>query len=475
MRVAIASSVTGMALSFLLISALALPVEAAAPPAWGTRLSLRDGTAKSEAPPAPVATDEPQEPRTLNLNDESEAQSSSCQACTSTRCRSTGVLGSLRGRNCQLGDPWTMPQVGLLEALHFKSGGWIEQGITFNSDHPESPFNGPVATNDLDREYELNQLWLYLDRPADNGGEGWALGAHLDMIYGTDWRFGINHGLEDRINGFDRQTYGLVIPQAYVEIAYNKLSVKLGHFAGILGYEAVPAVMNPFYSHSYLYGYTIPQLVTGVAADYKITKQLSIQAGFNRGWMQFEDNNGNLDFMGGIKWHSRNNRVSLAYALDTGPQDPEGQQDRFVSSLVARLKVTPKLQYILVQNYGYENNALPNGEDGEWYGACQYFLYTINRCWQAGLRTEWLRDDDGVRVAGPGNIPGVRAYSGRGFAGNFYEISAGLNWRPHANFLLRPEVRWDWYDGEAGPTGLPFDSGTSDNQLLFAMDLIITY
>ena len=126
--------------------------------------------------------------------------------------------------------------------MGIKLGGWLQQGITFNPYHSDDGFNGPVATNDWDDQYQMNQLWLFLDRPADNGGCGFAWGGHLDMIYGTDFRFGINNGLETRINGFNGQDYGLVIPQMYLEFAYNKLSVKLGHFAGILDYEAVPAV-----------------------------------------------------------------------------------------------------------------------------------------------------------------------------------------------------------------------------------------
>jgi len=218
-------------------------------------------------------------------------------------------------------------------------GGWLEQGITFNADNVADRFNGPVAANDLDHEYLMNQLWLYFDRPADTGGRGWAVGGHLDMFYGSDWRFEINHGLEDRINGFDFQTYGMVIPQMYAEFAFNDLSVKVGHFAGILDYEAVPAVLNPFYSHSYSYSYTVPQQVTGVLADYKLTDHVSIQAGFDRGWMMFEDTNEDLDFMGGVKWTSTDRRTSLAYAVSTGAQDPAGAQNRFVYSLVAQRQI----------------------------------------------------------------------------------------------------------------------------------------
>ena len=140
---------------------------------------------------------------------------------------------------CNPGEPWKLPQPCFLQQHKTVLGGWLEQGITFN-DQDSDGFNGPVATNDMAGEYQMNQMWMYLHRPADTGGCGFAWGGHIDMIYGTDWRFGINHGLEDRINGFDYQSYGLVIPQAYLELAYNDLSVKLGHFAAILDYEAVP-------------------------------------------------------------------------------------------------------------------------------------------------------------------------------------------------------------------------------------------
>lgn len=387
-------------------------------------------------------------------------------------CDPCGVCSC--GGGCELAGPWTMPQPCFFQNLGIRVGGWLEQGVTFNSDNVQ--YNGPVATNDLDNEYQMNQLWLYLDRPADNGGCGWALGGHVDMLYGTDWRFGINHGLEDRINGFDHQTYGMVIPQAYAEVAINNLSIKLGHFAGILDYEVVPAIFNPFYSHSYSYGYTVPQLVTGVLGDYKLSDRLSVQAGFHRGWMMFEDVNNVLDFMGGVKWTSPSKRTSLAYAISTGAQDPAGNQNRFVYSLVAKHKFTEKFEYVAVHNLGHEDNGAPGGADAEWYGLNQYFLYTINPCWSANARFEWLRDDDGARVAGPGNIPGVRAWSGRGFAGHFWELTAGLTWRPNANLMFRPEVRWDWYDGLDGPGGSrPFNDGQGNSQFLFGVDAIVTF
>ncbi|MBM4089287.1 MAG: porin [Planctomycetes bacterium] len=406
-----------------------------------------------------------------------------CQPCRCVpceRCRPCGCGNAAHG--CQPKEPWSLPQPCLLQRTGFKLGGWLEQGITFNGRDSTDGFNGPVATNDWDAQYQMNQLWLFLDRPANTDGCGVAWGGHLDMIYGSDWRFGINKGLEDRINGFDFQKYGLVIPQAYLEFAVNNLSVKLGHFAAILDYEAVPAPRNPFYSHSYSYGYTVPQLVTGLLGEYKLSDQWSVLSGFHRGWSMFEDNNDELDFMGGVKWNSANQRTKVAYAISVGPQDGDvgfntipGDQNRFVYSLVLQQKIRERLQYVLVHNLGTEKNAPTAGNTAEWYGLNQYFLYTINPKWNANLRAEWLRDDDGVRVAGPGNIPGVHAWSGRGFAGNFYEITAGLSWRPMANIIVRPECRYDWYDGLPGPTGLPFGGGNADDQFTAGVDAIITF
>jgi hypothetical protein len=327
----------------------------------------------------------------------------------------------------------------------------------------------------------MNQLWMYITRPVDTGGCGWDIGGHLDVIYGTDWRFGINNGLETEINGFNRQSYGLVIPQAYLELAYNNLSVKLGHFAAILDYEAVPAPLNPFYSHSYSYAYTVPQLVTGALADWKLGDQWSIQGGFHRGWSQFEDNNDKLDLMTGIKWQSCDKKTSVAYAISSGSQWPEPADDnnRFVYSLVVQQQLTKRLKYVLVHNLGREEGigGVPQGpiQDAEWYGINQYLLYSVTKCLSANLRAEWMRDDDGRRIAGPGNIPGVRAWDGFDNAGNFFNITAGLNWRPTANWIVRPEVRYDWFDGPAGVRGLPFGNGAEDDQLSFAIDAILLF
>jgi hypothetical protein len=211
-------------------------------------------------------------------------------------------------------------------------------------------------------------------------------------------------------------------------------------------------------------------------ADYKLSEQWSILGGFNRGWMQFEDNNDYLDFMGGVRWNSSNQRTSIAYSVDVGPQDDAGVQQRFVSSLVLKQQMTERLQYVFQNDYGYQEHTLANGRGADWYGINQYLLYKLNDRWSLNMRAEWFRDDDGVRVGGAPDAAGIRMSDLSGFAGNFYELTLGVNWRPNANITLRPEVRWDSYDGARNIAGqLPFNNGNSSSQFLVATDLILTF
>lgn len=397
---------------------------------------------------------------------------SSCSqsCCCGKRC---GLGGC-----CNLGEPCSLfKDCYLSRCMGIKVGGWVQQGYTTNVGQPSDGFNGPVALNDIDDGYQLNQAWLYFDKQAVTNGCGIALGGHLDVVYGTDWRFGINQGLEDRMASIGNE-YGPVIPQAYVDFAWNNVTVRMGHYAGLLSYEQVPSVLNFFYSHSYSMGYAEPLLVTGVNVNYKLADQLTLDGGFHRGAMKWEDNNNELDFMGGVTWTSCDKASKVRFMVNAGPQDNAGQEDQFIYSLIWEQTFSKRLRYALQNDYGFTNNAALNGgNDAEFYSLVNYVYYQINPCWSAGMRLEWFRDDDGTRVAGVGSIGRYGWTSPPGFAGDFTALSVGLNWRPHANIVVRPEARWDWYDGLANSrTGLlPFDGGTQDHQFLLAADLIVTF
>lgn len=377
--------------------------------------------------------------------------------------------------------PWRIYQPSVLANHGIEIGGWIQQGITFNSLSPIDRFNGPNTSNDRSAEYQLNQAWLHFYKPTKTDGCGIDLGGKVVLIYGTDWRFGQSFGLENRFDD-PNSFYGLVMPQFYGELAINDLTVKFGHFATNTSLELVPATANFFYSHALLMtGYFDPVLVTGVQADYKLDDNWKIIGGANEGWKMFEDPSDTWNFLGGVKWTSDDKRGNLSIMSDNGRQNGfTGQHDRNSLISVFTYKLNTKLYYGSQYTIGQEKNGsvAHRGQNANWYGTEQLFTLKLNDKWTSGLRYEWVRDEGGARVAGVGNVLLTdRGWDGLpGCAGSYQDVSLGLNYRPHPNFLFRPEVRWDFYNGDPNSSGqLPYDSHTRTSQFTTAMDMIFTY
>ena len=201
-------------------------------------------------------------------------------------------------------------------------------------------------------------------------------------------------------------------------------------------------------------GYFDPLLVTGLQADYKLNDNWTAVGGFNRGWHGVRGSRRDtLNFLGGVKWASDDKRSNLSVMVDAGPQSGfTGLHDRTSVITVYTHKFTERFAVRLAVYRGHRGATAPSispGQDASWYGTEQLFTYKLNDKWSAGLRYEWVRDNDGSRVAGIGNVLLTdRGWNGLpGLAGAYNDLSLGLNWRPHPNFVLRPEVRWDWYDG----------------------------
>ncbi len=394
-------------------------------------------------------------------------------------CGSSGTCDSCSS-GCDTA-PWTLFDFG--ECSPWTIGGWSAQGITLNPDSPADRFNSPQTFNDRSNEFQLNQLYLFMERATDTEANFIDFGGRVDLLYGTDWRFTSATGLEVRQDGTQRwnqsnRFYGLAMPQLYGEVAIGDLSVKLGHFYTIIGYEVVTAPDNFFYSRSYTQQYGEPFTHTGALGTYALSDSVSVSGGIIRGWDTWEDPdiNDNFGWLGGITMTG--DVATLAWAMvwsdETVAAGPGGAQDRYMQSVVGTVALLDNLNYIAQCDVGHQNQAGGIGTaDAEWYGFNQYLLMTLNDTWSAGLRAEWFRDDDGFRV---GSLAAPQGSGRGGFAGDFYGITGGLNWRPHSNLVIRPEMRWDWYDGAVGNGGLrPYDDGSDNSQFTTAIDAILTY
>jgi hypothetical protein len=395
------------------------------------------------------------------------------------------------GASCSAGDCWSGASCGtyVLPLDGFFINGWIAQGYTGNADQPENRFNLPVTFNDRADEYQLNQVYLAVGKEVDVACRSWDIGGRVDVLYGSDYFFTDALGLEtnqdasNKWNGegprFDRlgnshALYGVAMPQAYAELLVpfaDATTIKLGHFYTIMGYESVEAPQNFFYSRSYVMQYGEPKTHTGILAASEVGCSWTFHYGLTRGWDTFEDPNSTLGFLGGISYISPDERTSLSFTLHTGNEDAAGDNNRTAYSLVLVRELGYRLTYVFQHDFGIEANRELNGalelDDAKWYGINQYLFCRLTDKLDLGWRVEWFRDQDNARVLG---VPIQPFVSG----GNYAATTLGLNWRPHENVVIRPEIRYDASDVKPPFRNGMFRDFTKDEQLTIALDLIIS-
>jgi hypothetical protein len=360
--------------------------------------------------------------------------------------------------------------------------GFVNAGWTGNPDGPASGFNGPVTFNDQNT-FLLNQIYFTAEKTIDRETCCWNWGGRVDLLYGSDYIFTQSNGWETDLAGAPKWNgnpyYGLANPQIYAEVGNENNSIKIGHFYTPIGYEVVPANGNFFYSHAYTMQYGEPFTHWGVLGQYKWSDEVSLNYGLVNGWDAFNRVRDDAAIIAGFTWTGCQDILAfnVIYGNEPVVEDAAVYTKRYMHSLVYTYNINDCWQYVFQHDFAQQNNA-NRGQtaSAEWYGINQYLFYKINDCWKAGFRGEWFRDDDGVRVTGVRPAIG-NPILGSGFAGNFYELAAGLNWTPTANLTVRGEVRYDKFDGVAvaGAAVDPYGDGTRTDQVLFAIDAIFLY
>jgi len=317
--------------------------------------------------------------------------------------------------------------------LGMKIGGWFQAGY-HNKQTPNSAARGDLgAFNDVPGTINLQQSWIYAERVA-NGEDGWDWGFRGDLVYGTDAQKTQAFGGDDWDNDWDNGVYGWALPQAYFEIANGRTSVKVGHFFTLVGYEVVTAPDNFFYSHSLTMFNSEPFTHTGALATWT-GDNITLYGGWTAGWdTGFEQFNDGSNFLGGFSVNLLED-VAFTYILTAGNFGRRGD-DGYSHSLLFDVTLTDNLTYILQSDFVRVDST--GDED---VGINQYLIYSFNDCIGVGARVEWWQDD---------------------FASQ-YEATFGVNVRPHANFVLRPEIRHDW------------NPGANFDQTTFGIDGIFTF
>ena len=366
-----------------------------------------------------------------------------------------------------------IPQSG-----RFRTYGWLDAGTIYNTSQPASGFNGPYNAVDSTTPV-FNQAYLVMELKRPENSD-FSVGGRVDLLYGNDYFLAQSLGFESNPDGSAKwnssQFNGLAIPQAYLEVGGDTLFIQIGHFYTVVGYEGVQSANNFFYSHAYSYQFAGPFTQWGGLITWKASDNLEIQGGPVNGWNTLDGTTDNVEFLGKAKYTSDAKDWWTSFAIITGnmPNNAEvvpglapAIANRTRYSFLVDKKITDNVEYVFHQWLGLQQDGTATNSTANWYGIDQYLFYTINQNWKFGGRFEWFRDEVGTRVglnrpANPNNPP---------LPGNYFSFTVGPNYSPSPNLVIRPEIRYDTYNGSA----LPFDDGRKTQQLMLGVDMILKF
>ena len=358
--------------------------------------------------------------------------------------------------------------------------GWLNGGFVGNFGVPPSKFNGPYNAVDRANEAMMNQVYIIGERTLPTDGST-GIGARTDVLYGEDFPLAMSLGWETNPGPTDWNSgeyYGLAIPQLYAEVGSRDLSLKLGHFYTIVGYEGVPAVGNFFYQKAYSYQFAGPFTHWGGLINWNATDNVEFDGGLVNGWNGLASPYSKANFLGRARVKNDDNSLATSFAIVTGdegndfsplfqPAPPLTSANRTRYSLILEYRPTDRWEYLFHQWLGTQAKGLASGGTALWAGIDQYLYYRVGKTWLWGARFEWFQDTDGTRVglnrpSNPNHVP---------LPGNFYSLTVGPNWTPTGNFLMRPCFRWDFFGGPTGPRRA-YNDGVSNQQTMLGFDLI---
>lgn len=347
------------------------------------------------------------------------------------------------------------------------AGGWIAQSYTANGLNPEDRSNGSLGVNDRANDYELNQVAIFAHRDIDPTQGVIDFGWRVDAWYGSDSRWVMSQGWDDQW-GNDVWT-AFAMPQAYAEVFLpvgNGAAMTFGRVWSPIGFEGVPAPDRFFLSATNLFMFAEPSTHTGVNVKYPLNEQWTVQGGVVQGW-DVSDFGGGRAFLGTASWKGNEDKTTLTFVGYYGSETGDPDNRLFSTSTMLTHKLTEKLSYIMWSEFGNSQGAAVDANDnpknGQWLGVVGCFLYAIDKNWSLGSRFEWFYDDDGTRIAE------WREETLLG-KGDVYAFTMGLNYTPSPNWIIRPEVRYDWASGVT-----PFDGMTKSEQFTAGVDVILRF
>jgi hypothetical protein len=400
---------------------------------------------------------------------------------------------------------------GLLDA------GFSRNNNSSRDDRKSGQTNTPIA-GFSDEGFELATLHLFADKalkanfvprvtplPGPTPTEasfGFTLeaaygrNAQQARTYGWDMHWGINSPGDDDPDKArrDKQNF-LAVPNiaatAYLPYAGGFTAIA-GIFGSGLGYEIPPnvrAARNPFASRSYAF-MTESGAVSGFLLGKRLISNQSMLLGMELGVIQgqgnLRDNNDSKAILGALRWRTPDMNTWIDYEFLVGNsqsdrddvQTPRGRmisedgQFKQQHSLNGWHRFDEKWSMGAEVVYGHQEGdgkrstvdiiSGPGFDGARWWGANVVLTYQQRKDLSFSVRAEHFDDPDGFIL-----FPSSTS------RGAFNALTAGLRYDFNKYLSLRPELRYDWFDGR--DDARPFGQGDARNQLTGTVEALVYF
>ncbi|MDO4629287.1 MAG: outer membrane beta-barrel protein [Planctomycetia bacterium] len=302
----------------------------------------------------------------------------------------------------------------------------------------------------------LNQLMVSAERALDTS-TGFDWGYNLDVTFGTENAQCYGDGEFDGSWGVSGDGYCTSIYQIYAEVGYYDMSLKIGKFSTIVGYESFDETEELFNTHSYMYEYE-PMTHCGGLLTWDATEKFSLNFGLTTGCdNSFENPNGDFGVLFGASYQVTD-RLSVGYAAMWNRVHGEERsavnfayydifgghdglyahdKDEFQQTVTVSWDITCRLNYTFTCNVGSMVFEDQHNVAHSHVGLGNYFTYILTDKVTLGLRYEWFHQE-----IGGGNF----GYDADFDDANYHELTLAAKYMPTENIFVRPEIRYDWVE-----------------------------
>ena len=309
--------------------------------------------------------------------------------------------------------------------------GFVDVYYSKNFNSPSNQMNQLRNYDIYENQFGFNFVKLTVQEQAQ------PIGFRVDLALGTG---------NDVMQGLLNPRTGATVPSSstlnLVEQAYltavvpigSGLTVDIGKFTSMMGYEVIESNGNWNYSHSLLFSLAIPSFHMGMRLTYPLTGDFTIALHIVNSWDSIIDNNKSKTVGLGLNY-SPTSAITITLNGMSGFEQPAGVPcgKKDVGELIVTQQIGNDLTFAVDAGYGRER--VSDSLD-IWAGGTAYVKYNLDSRSNLAVRGEVYYDPNGYTTGAMFSKP------------TFKEVTLTYEYRPWDPIILRLEARDDFANGK---------------------------